>query len=91
MGDRPNYTSGTKPPGHTTGLDQSGKLRIQVCQGLLQDFAVARILCGFELLEHVLAGQRQTLPLALAGDLGRSQLWFCWARSRPGFGLLFLD
>ena len=52
---------------------------------------MARILCGFELLEHVLAGQRQTLPLALAGDLGRSQLWFCWARSRPGFGLLFLD
>ena len=49
---------------------QSGKLGIQVYQGALQDVAVARIPSGIELLEHMLAGQQQALPLALAGNLG---------------------
>jgi hypothetical protein len=41
----------------TTGLDQSGELRVQVCQRILQDFAMSRVLGSFELLEHTLAGQ----------------------------------
>jgi hypothetical protein len=91
MGDEPHYTSGAKPAGHTTGLDQSGKLRVQVCQGPLQDFAVAGVLGSFKLLKHMLAGQHQALPVALAGDLGRSQRWLRWARSRHCFCLLLLD
>jgi hypothetical protein len=57
----------------TIGLDQMGKLRVQVCQRSLQDVAMSRVLSSFELLEHTLAGQHYTLPLALAGNLGWSQ------------------
>jgi hypothetical protein len=57
----------------TSGLDQSGELRIQICQRVLQDLAVARILGSFELLEHMLARQQEACPLVLAGDLSGSQ------------------
>ena len=77
--------------GRTTGLDQSGKLRVQVCQGALQDFAVTGVPGSFKLLEYMLAGQHQALLLTLASDLGRSQRWRGWARSRHGFRLLLLD
>jgi hypothetical protein len=57
----------------------------------LQDFAVTGVVGSFKLLEHMLAGQHQTLLLTLASDLGRSQWWLGWARSRHGFRLLLLD
>src|ERR1700721_2553588 len=41
--------------GCTTGLDQSGKLRVQFCQRAFQDLPVAGVPCRFELLEDVLA------------------------------------
>jgi hypothetical protein len=62
-------------------LDQAGKLRVQVGQGVLQKFAVARVLRTLELLEHALAGQQQALPVALAGKLIGSQMWLGWDRS----------
>jgi hypothetical protein len=37
----------------------------------LQDFAVAWVPGSFELLEHVLAGQEQTLPVTLTCALFR--------------------
>jgi hypothetical protein len=76
---------------YTNALDHPGKLRIQVCQRALQDFAMARIRGSFELLEHMLAVQQQALPLALAGDLGGSQGRIRWTRRRHSFCLLFLD
>jgi hypothetical protein len=77
--------------GRTAGLDQSGKLCVQVCQGPLQNFAVAGILGSVKLLEHMLAGQHQSLGLALAGNLTRSQWWFRWTPSRRCLSLLLLD
>jgi hypothetical protein len=75
----------------TSGLDQSGELRIQICQRALQDLAVARVLGSFELLEHTLARQQQACPLALAGDLSGSQRRRRWTRWRNCLSLLFLD
>lgn len=75
----------------TTGLGQSGKLGVQLCECTLQDFAVARVLSSFELLEHILAGQPQALLLALFGDLGGSQRWLGWDRSGNCLRLLLLD
>jgi len=54
----------------TIGLDQSGKLSVEVSQRALQDFAMAWVLGCVELLEHVLPGQQQTLLLMLASNLG---------------------
>jgi hypothetical protein len=34
-----------------------GKLRVQICQRALQDFAVAGVLRSFDLLEDMLAGE----------------------------------
>ncbi len=68
-----------------------GELCVQVGERALQEVAMARVAGGFELLEHALAGQQQTLFLALAGDLGGSK----WRLGRSGSGnclsLLFLD
>ena len=75
---------------YATGLDHSGELCIQICQCALQDFAVARVPSGVELLQHVLAGQQQAVPLALACDLSGSEWWPGRVLSR-GFGLLLLD
>jgi hypothetical protein len=61
-----------------TELDDSGKPRVQVGQSVLQKFAVARVLCSFELLKHPLAGQKQALLLALAGNLVGSQTRLFW-------------
>jgi hypothetical protein len=63
------------------GSGCSGKLRVQVREGGLQEFAVARVLRRLQLLEHMLAGQQQTLPLALVGMLTGSERWLGWARS----------
>jgi len=52
---------------------------------------MARILGSFELLEHMLAGQQQALPLALAGDLGGSQRPLRWAGRGNCLSLLLLD
>jgi len=53
--------------GYTADLAQPGEPGLQVRQGALQHFTVARILGGFELLEHMPAGQHEPLPLALPG------------------------
>ena len=74
----------------TSGLDQSGEPRIQICQRALQDLAVARVLGSFELLEHMLARQHEACPLALAGDLSGSQRRRCWTGWRNCLSLLFL-
>lgn len=52
---------------------------------------MAGILGGFELVEHMLAGQCQALFLALTGDLTGSQRWLGGARSRHRFCLLLLN
>jgi hypothetical protein len=91
MGDKLYYTSDAKPDGHTAGLDQPRQLCVQLCQGHLQDFAVARVLDSFKLLENMLAAQHQALPVALAGDLGGSLRWSRGARSGYCFCLLLLD
>jgi hypothetical protein len=52
---------------------------------------MTRVVGCFELLEHVLAGQHQTLPAALAGNLGGRQRWHRGAASGDGFSLLLLD
>jgi hypothetical protein len=75
----------------TSGLDQSGELRIQICQRVLQDLAVARVLGGFELLEHMLARQQEAFSLALGGNLGGSQWRRRWPGRRKCLSLLFLD
>lgn len=67
------------------------KLRIQRCQGALQNFTVARILSSFKLLEHVLAGQQQTVAATLAVNLRGSQRRLRRARSRNRLRLLLLD
>jgi hypothetical protein len=85
------YVSAASRARRTTGLGQLGKLGVEVSQGSLQDFAVARVLGSFKLLEHMLAGQQQALPPALAGDLGGSQRWLWWARHCSCFRLLLLD
>jgi len=63
------------------GSGHSCKLGVQVCEGGLQEFAVARVSGGLQLLEHMLAGQQQALPLALVGKLAGSERWLRWARS----------
>ena len=55
----------------TSGLDQSGELRIQICQRALQDLAVARVLGSFELLEHMLARQQEALSSGVGWRFGR--------------------
>jgi hypothetical protein len=75
----------------TSGLDQSGELRIQICQRALQNLAVARVLGGFELLKHMLARQQEAFSLALDGNLGGSQWRRRWPRRRNCLSLLFLD
>jgi hypothetical protein len=73
MGDVSIIRQATSEAQRTSGLDQSGELRIQVGQRALQDLAVAGVLGSFELLEHMLARQQEACPLALAGDLSGSQ------------------
>src|ERR1700688_4412902 len=90
MGDSSLYVRGA-PWRCTTDLDQSGKLRVQVCQRTLQDFAVTRVVGCFELLEHVLAGQHQTLPAAQAGNQSGCQRWLRGAASGVCFSLLILN
>lgn|ERR1700674_3502958 len=91
MGDASIIRQGPTEARYTTDLDHSGKLRVQVFQRALQDFAMARIRGSFELLEHMLAGQQQALALALAGDLGGSQRRLRWTGRRHCFCLLLLD
>ena len=52
---------------------------------------MTKVVGCFELLEHVLAGQHQTLPAVLAGNLGGGQWWLRGTVSRDGFSLLVLD
>jgi len=52
---------------------------------------VARVLRGFELLQHMAAGQKQALPLTLRGDLGGSQRRSGWAGSGECLCLLILN
>jgi hypothetical protein len=53
--------------------------------------AVARVLGGFELLEHMLARQQEAFSLALDGNLGGSQWRRRWPGRRNCLSLLFLD
>ena len=45
----------------TAGLDQLSELTIEFRESVLQDFAVTRTFGGFELLQHMLAGQALNL------------------------------
>jgi hypothetical protein len=91
MGDVSIIRQATSEAQRTSGLDQSGELRIQVGQRALQDLAVAGVLGSFELLEHMLARQQEACPLALAGDLSGSQRRRRWTGWRNCLSLLFLD
>jgi hypothetical protein len=66
-------------------------LRVQVGQRALQDFAMTRILGSFELLKHILARQKQTLVLALVGDLSGTSRQPGQARSGECLSLLILN
>ena len=57
MGDVSIIRQAVSEAQRTSGLDQSGELRIQICQCALQDLAVARVLRCLELLKYMLAGQ----------------------------------
>jgi hypothetical protein len=76
---------------YTSGLDQSCDLRVQVGERIFQDFAVARVLGSFELLQHMAAGQQQALVLTLDGDLRGSQRKHGWAGSGKCLSLLVLN
>jgi hypothetical protein len=52
---------------------------------------MAGVVGGLKLLEHVLPGQQQALPLALACDLGGSQRGLRGAGRRDCLRLLLLD
>ena len=51
---------------------------------------MARIRGSRQLLEHMLAGQQQAMPVPLSGDLGGTQRRFRRTRRGHGFRLLLL-